>query len=133
VTTIFLDTVGLLALWDESDQWHALAVAAMNALPATGCRFVSSVQVLMECGNSAARTPYRRHVAQFRQELADFGNLLFPSEEEERLAWEAYSAGEAAEAGIVDHVSFVLMRRLGITDAFTNDKHFVAAGFKTLF
>ena len=20
--TVFLDTVGLLALWDESDQWH---------------------------------------------------------------------------------------------------------------
>ena len=23
--TVFLDTVGLLALWNESDQWHALS------------------------------------------------------------------------------------------------------------
>lgn len=41
--------------------------------------------------------------------------------------------GEAAQAGIVDHVSFVLMRRLGITEAFTHNGHFTAAGFTTLF
>jgi len=23
VTTVFLDTVGLIALWDADDQWHA--------------------------------------------------------------------------------------------------------------
>lgn len=40
---------------------------------------------------------------------------------------------EAAQAGIVDHVSFLVMRRLGITEAFTNDRHFSAAGFITLF
>ena len=37
--------------------------------------------------------------------------------------------GEAGQAGIVDHVSFQVMRRLGITEAFTNDKHYQAAGF----
>ena len=48
-------------------------------------------------------------------------------------AWAAYERGEAAQAGIVDHVSFQVMRRLGITEAFTNDKHFEAAGFTLLF
>jgi len=33
----------------------------------------------------------------------------------------------------VHHVSFAVMRRLGIIDAFTNDRHFRAAGFNTLF
>lgn len=42
-------------------------------------------------------------------------------------------AGEAGQAGIVDQVSFLVMRRLGITEAFTNDRHFQAAGFVTLF
>jgi predicted nucleic acid-binding protein len=41
--------------------------------------------------------------------------------------------GSAGEAGIVDHLSFAIMRRLGITDAFTNDRHFAAAGFNILF
>jgi hypothetical protein len=40
---------------------------------------------------------------------------------------------EADSAGLVDHVSFTIMRRLGISKAFTNDGHFRAAGFETLF
>ena len=43
------------------------------------------------------------------------------------------SRDEAGQAGIVDHVSFAVMRRLGITQAFTNDRHFQTAGFETLF
>jgi predicted nucleic acid-binding protein len=34
---------------------------------------------------------------------------------------------------IVDQISFAVMRRLGLTQAFTNDNHFRAAGFETLF
>jgi predicted nucleic acid-binding protein len=30
-------------------------------------------------------------------------------------------------------VSFQVMRRLGLGEAFTNDKHFLAAGFTVLF
>src|SRR5260370_1456366 len=39
----------------------------------------------------------------------------------------------AGGAGIVDQISFVVMRRLSIARAFTNDEHFRAAGFETLF
>ena len=28
MTAVFLDTLGLLAVWDVSDQWHAAAEAA---------------------------------------------------------------------------------------------------------
>jgi predicted nucleic acid-binding protein len=34
---------------------------------------------------------------------------------------------------VVDHVSFIVMRQLGMTEAFTNDRHFRAAGFVPLF
>jgi uncharacterized protein len=44
----------------------------------------------------------------------------------------AYDRGEAGEAGIVDHLSFRVMRRLGLSEAFTNDRHFQVAGFKML-
>jgi len=39
----------------------------------------------------------------------------------------------ALRAGMIDLVSFTLMRRLEIQEAFTNDKHFSIAGFKVLF
>ena len=53
--------------------------------------------------------------------------------EDWREAWSGFERGNAAGAGIVDHVSFVVMRRLGLTEAFTNDGHFRAAGLVTLF
>jgi uncharacterized protein len=59
--------------------------------------------------------------------------LVDPTPEEIEEAWEAYGRGEAGEAGIVDHLSFQIMRRLGLSEAFTNDEHFRAAGFVTLF
>ena len=33
---VFLDTVGLLALWDTADQWHALADAAFRTITRAG-------------------------------------------------------------------------------------------------
>ena len=43
------------------------------------------------------------------------------------------TGASAGQAGIVDQVSFVVMRRLGLDEAFTNDRHFQAAGFATWF
>jgi uncharacterized protein len=68
-----------------------------------------------------------------RQALEFRNELIAPIEDDWQQAWAAYERGEAAQAGIVDHVSFVVMRRLRVTEAFTNDRHFVAAGFTTLF
>ena len=36
MNAVFLDTVGLLALWDEADQWHGLADRAFTRLFGTG-------------------------------------------------------------------------------------------------
>lgn len=131
--TVFLDTVGLLALWDEDDQWHPHAERAMTLLLQAPCLLVSSSLVALECGNAAARTPYRQQVVDFREELARNGHLLVPTRVDEDLAWANYRQGSAGQPGIVDHVSFLLMRRHQITQAFTNDRHFLAAGFEILF
>jgi predicted nucleic acid-binding protein len=130
--TVFLDTVGLLAVWDESDQWHRAAQACF--LDLVGCRaeLVTSSFVLLECGNAAARRPYRSAVSRLRKQMEP-GYLVVPTLEDWQTAWLAFERGVADNAGIVDHVSFTIMRRMGIAKAFTNDEHFRAAGFETLF
>ena len=130
---IFLDTVGLLALWDTSDQWHDVAEEAYSKLRETKPALVTTTFVLLECGNAAARRPYRYAVGRLREQLESSGTLVVPTQEDWRQAWEAYQAGEIGDSGIVDHVSFVIMRRLDIRRAFTNDQHFRVAGFETLF
>ena len=130
---VFLDTVGMIAVWDDTDQWHAAAHAAYRALLAQGRHLVTTSFVLCECGNAAARRPYRSDVNELRKFLIQEQLLVDPTPEEVDDAWAAYDQGDAGQAGIVDHLSFRVMRRLGLTEAFTNDQHFRAAGFTTLF
>lgn len=133
MSDVFLDTVGMIAVWDDTDQWHAQAQAAYQSLLAQGRRLLTTHLVLCECGNAAARRPYRSDVNALRQLLIQEGLLIEPTPKELEMAWASYERGEAGQAGIVDHVSFLVMNRLGITEAFTNDKHFQAAGFTVLF
>lgn len=130
---VFLDTVGLLAVWNNQDQWHSAADAVYQLLRQNSRRLLTTPLVLWECGNAAARHSFRSRVNRLRQKLIQEGLLLEPTLQEIEDAWSAYDRGHAAQAGIVDQVSFVVMRRLGISDAFTNDRHFQAAGLKILF
>lgn len=131
--TVFLDTVGLIAIWDVADQWHESASRVYSELGLNNARLVTTSLVLYECGNAAARRPYRDLVIGLREDLGIAGDLYEPSPADLVEAWTAYRNGQIGSAGIVDEISFAVMRRLGISRAFTNDKHFEAAGFEVLF
>jgi len=133
MSMVFLDTVGIIALLDEDDQWHSAASAAYARLRAARVRTVTTPHVLLECGNAASRRPYRSDIAELRLKLKGLNRLVEVASEEEEAAWSSYATAREEDAGIVDHISFIVMRRLGVTDAFTNDRHFHAAGFVTLF
>jgi predicted nucleic acid-binding protein len=130
---VFLDTVGLVALWDRADQWHSAADAAFQRIAANGTSYVTTPFILAECGNAAARKPFRQRVVALEKILAATNGIETPTELDWRGAWHAYERGVAGNAGIVDCISFAVMRRLGLTEAFTNDQHFAAAGFTPLF
>lgn len=70
---------------------------------------------------------------QLRIEMGRAGTLVTPTSDDWEQAWSAFAGEGATGAGIVDHISFAIMRRLEIEAAFTNDRHFSRAGFKTLF
>jgi uncharacterized protein len=130
---VFLDTVGIIALFDADDQWHQAAASAYQRLRASGARRVTTAHVLWECGNAASRRPYRADVADLRLKMQKGGRLLEVTPHVEEAAWNNYRVDSAGGAGIVDHISFEVMRHFGITQAFTNDRHFAAAGFTVLF
>ena len=49
----FLDTVGMLAVWDRSDQWHETASPVFAQLLGEGWGIFSTTFILAECGNAA--------------------------------------------------------------------------------
>ena len=121
---VFLDTVGLIAIWDEADPWHDWAVPVYERLVGERRRLTTSLYVLLECGNAAAKRPYRDDVTDLFHRLDGLGLLLVPSPREHVAAWSAYSRRLNGAAGLVDQYSFVIMKSTGITEAFTNDQHF---------
>src|SRR4051794_2554837 len=118
---VFLDTVGLIAVWHKADQWHNDAEPGFLNLVKSGRTLLTTTLVLYECGNAAARRPYRTTVDDLRTWLAAKGWLIEPTTTDLDRAWVHYRAATVGAAGIVDPVSFQVMRRLGITETFTND------------
>jgi len=133
MNAVFLDTVGLLALWDANDQWHSASETTFADLRRSKVPLTTSSFVLLECANAAARRPYRQAVERLRERMESNNMLVFPTDADWRQAWAAYRQSSAGQPGIVDYVSFAVMRRLGITKAFTNDRYFQEAGVETLF
>ncbi len=130
---VYLDSVGLLALWNADDQWNTAATPVFASLVERRRRLVTTSYVLLEGGNAAARRAFRDDVLAIRRALILRQALIEPTPEDIEAAWTAFERREFGTASIVDHVSFVVMRRLKLTEAFTNDAHFRAAGFTSLF
>jgi predicted nucleic acid-binding protein len=130
---VFMDTVGLLALWNTDDQWHEAAEKAFAKIEANQTTLLTTAYVLLECGNAAARSGIRAEVDRLREQFELADTLIWPTTADWAVAWAAYRRGGADSAGIVDHISFSVMRRCGIGQVFTNDRHFRAAGFEILF
>ena len=59
---VFLDSVGLIAVWNADDQWHAAAKPVFADLVKEKTRLVTTTYILLECGNAAARRPFRNDV-----------------------------------------------------------------------
>ena len=130
---VFLDTVGLIAVWDEDDQWHGPAARAFAQLERQHAVMVTTPFVLAECANAASRRPYREEVVVLRAALEQKKRVLVPTDDDWQEAWRRYAADGIGGPGVVDHLSFIVMRRYGLSQAFTNDRHFRAAGFEPLF
>ena len=130
---IFLDSVGLVALWIQTDQWHQASRGVFGQMLSSRRRVVTTSLVLFECGNAVARNPARQDVIRLRNDLLANNGLIIPTHADWDEGWQQYEQGRPGDPGIVDCISFAVMRRLSLTEVFTNDQHFAAAGFTTLF
>jgi predicted nucleic acid-binding protein len=87
VSIVFLDTVGMVALWNESDQWHSVAQKAFEDLKRVRTQVITTIDVLLECGNAAARRPFRPAVKQWREALAASSAIVEPTAADRLTAW----------------------------------------------
>lgn len=126
--SVFIDTGYVLALVNENDQHHAEALVLSERFD--NQRVVVTDAVLLEIGNALSRMD--RHAAvQIIQDLRDSPGTTLVNLNPElfEAAFALYRRHIDKQWGLVDCVSFVVMRRMGLTTALAFDQHFVQAGF----
>ncbi|MDO8637766.1 MAG: PIN domain-containing protein [Dehalococcoidia bacterium] len=129
--SVFVDTSAWYALSDTSDANHRIATEFLKQAMADYKSLVTTNHVIGE-----TYTLMRFSLGHSR--TIEFLDRLRQSPRVERIfippKWEdeAYSLLEKyndQEFSFVDASSFIAMRTLGIKDAYSFDRHFVAAGF----
>lgn len=137
---IFADTWALLALANRRDRFHSVASICYESIVERSFSLVISDYVLDETITALFKEVRFDEAAKFVQallEAADSGQIVFERIDEERFrsAWllrKIYR--DKQDISFTDLSSFVVMKELGITKAFTGDIHYeqVGLGFEIM-
>ena len=133
-TEIFLDAAFAIALAAPSDQLHNRAFVLSQRLERDRTVMVTTQAVLLEIGNALSKRRYRAAAVELLSSLATDPTIeVIPmSPELYAQAFELFRDRPDKEWGLIDCVSFVVMKERGITEALTADEHFEQAGFRAL-
>ena len=129
---VFADTSALLALVNRDDEHHGAVTEAVRGIVARGDQLVTCSYVLVEAGALVRR---RLGAAAFKalgEAVERAMDVVWVDQELHARAWEAACGSSNQGPSLVDHVSFLTMRSLGVETALALDAHFEAAGFGTL-
>ncbi|MEW6574098.1 MAG: PIN domain-containing protein [Bacillota bacterium] len=130
--SVYLDTSAFLAVLDADDEYHPQAKRVWEELLRAGVPLICSSYVLVE---TYALVQHRLGLEALKVFHEDIFPLLRVEWVEEALHENAANAVltvKRRRLSLVDCVSFALMRRLGLKEAFTFDRDFAAQGFTCL-
>lgn len=127
----FVDTMFVLSLINTRDQYHYQA--SLLADQYENMPLLTTDAVLLEIGNALARAYKPQAVTVIEDFLSssDVEIVRLTPELFDR-GWSLYKQYQDKAWGLVDCISFVIMRERAVYDALTFDQHFVQAGFRAL-
>ena len=134
MTSLFLDANFVIALEVSDDQHYNEATHHWKNLIETPFSLVTTSYVFDEVVTFLNSRRQHDKAVRVGNNLRNAANIELV-QVEEPLFYEAWSYfGQHADKtySLTDCVSFVLMKRLGIAEALTFDKHFLQAGFTKL-
>jgi predicted nucleic acid-binding protein len=134
MTALFADTFYWIALADSTDSAHQRAVTFTAERAASP--IVTTDEVPTEYLNFfSTAAPFRRKAAEgIERLLASVVVHVIPQSRESFLAGlQFYRARPDKGYSLTDCISMQTMRREGLTEVLTNDRHFEQEGFRALF
>lgn len=129
---MLLDTSGLLCFLHQDEAQHKTAVGLISN---HNSRFLTHNYVLAELiALALVRRFPRSTVLMYTLELIENPNveMVWVDEALHREAMDLLLARQDKTYSLCDAISFVLMRKKGIREALTTDKHFEQEGFTRL-
>lgn len=128
---VFVDTAAWIALINVDDGFHGSALLVMRQLQQQKNQLVTTDFILLEVADALTTSKLRRKTIAFINRLKEVQDLqIIPlSHSLFELGWQLYSDRLDKDWGLTDCISFVVMEREGISEAFTSDRHFEQAGF----
>lgn len=128
---IFVDTSFVIALVNRNDQYHEAAMRLSHKLESAG--LVTSSGVLLEIGNGLAKR-YRDSAIEIIDLFQNADNVKIIEIDAKLFAagLENYKRYTDKNWGLVDCISFAIMREHGIDEVLTFDYDFEQAGFTVL-
>lgn len=135
MTALFADTFYWIALADSNDSSHRRALALTAERATSG--IVTTDEVLTEYLTFFAAAPEstRREAAAVVEDLLTSSavRVIPQSRESFRAGLQLYRARPDKRYSLVDCISMQTMRREGLVESLTNDRHFEQEGFRALF
>jgi len=130
-SNVFLDTAYAIALSSRNDFLHNKAIEIANEMQSNQTQMITTRAVMMEIGNALSRQRFRSRSIKLLFSLERDQNVeIVPfSEQLYATAFSLYCDRPDKEWGLIDCISFVVMKEHGLNEALTNDNHFAQAGF----
>ncbi|PZV23783.1 MAG: PIN domain-containing protein [Snowella sp.] len=128
---VFVDTAAWLALLNIDDIWHQQAKEIRLELVKQNYIFITTEFVLLEVGDALCSQVLRKNTANFLHNIYQLKStkIITLSQDLLQLGLSLYEQRLDKDWGLTDCISFVVMQREQIQEAFTSDKHFEQAGF----
>jgi uncharacterized protein len=131
---LFADALYWIALAHPGDQWHQPAHRVARTVD--GIPLVTTQEVLTEFVNALSKLGpnYRRIAAGLVDQLRARPDVKVVAQTARSFTegLELYRQRPDKSYSLTDCISFNTMRRLGLTEALTHDRHYQQEGFLTL-
>ena len=130
---IFIDTSAYFALADEEDKNHQAASGKMQQLIRERASFTTTNIVIAETHTlTLKRIGYKTALEVIERIYSSQIRIYRIREADEKKALDIIRKYTDKDFPFVDALSFAVMEKLHITQAFTFDKHFTQYGFTLL-